>query len=187
MTNDDKRATTIATVAQFTQEFIQSLLWQCGQLSPGADQNEPLRAALVALYRDPDEGLQHTMEGQEWLTMALYGAGLLDEDAGYIREICQGLAEWMFARPGMSYHYEIPAAWAEAPMGVLWWLAILRTEGDELITLTEAAQIAGVTVQAISQRILRGTLRTFTDPFAPERQGRQKVRRSEVAPKAVEQ
>lgn len=181
MTNDDKRATTITTVAQFAQQYIESLLWQSGQMAPGADQNEPLRTALMALHQDPGEGLRHTMEGQEWLTMALYGAGILEEDAGYIREICQGLAEWMFARPGGFYSYDIPARWADTPMGQLWWLAVLRTEGDELITLTQAAEIAGVTVQAISQRIVRGSLRAFTDPFAPERQGRQKVRRSEVA------
>ena len=42
----------------------------------------------------------------------------------------------------------------------------------------------GVSVPAISQRILRGSLRAFTDPFAPERQGRQLVRRSEVTAKA---
>lgn len=185
MTDNDKRATITTTVAQFAQQYIESLLWQSGQIAPGADQNEPLRAALLALHRDPAEGLQHTMEGQEWLTMALYGAGLLDEDAGYMREICQGMAEWMFARPGGFYTYDIPEMWANTPMGALWWLAILRTEGDELITLTEAAQIAGVTVQAISQRIQRGSLRAFTDPFAPERQGRQKVRRSEVAPKGA--
>ena len=183
MTENGKRTAITATVAQFARQYIESLLWQSGQMAPGADMNEPLRGALVALHRDHAEGLRHTMEGQEWLTMALYGAGLLDEDAGYIREICQSLAEWMFARPGGFYSYEIPEMWADTPMGALWWQAILRTEGDELITLTEAAALAGVTVQAISQRVKRGTLKAYTDPFAPERQGRQLVRRSDIAPK----
>ena len=181
MTNEDKAAEVLATVASFTAEYIQSrLLWQCGQMAPGADQNEPLRNALQQLHANPAEGLRYTMEGQEWHSMARYGAGLIDADAWEMREICQGMAEWLFAVPG-SNAYTIPASSYATPMGALWAMALIRTEGDELITIAEAAQLAGVSVQAISQRIERGKLQAFINPFAPERQGRQMVRRRDVA------
>ena len=114
--------------------------------------------------------------------MALYGAGVRDEDAGEMREICQSFAEWLFAIPG-SYQYEIPDGWANTDMGALWWQALLRTQGDDLVTIAQAAEIAGVTVQAMSQRVTRGKIRSFIDPLAGRHQGRRLVRRSDIARK----
>jgi len=61
---------------------------------------------------------------------------------------------------------------------------MIRIQGDELITINDAAKIAGVTVQAMSQRVTRGTLKSFTDPSAnnPQRE-RKLVLRSDVEPK----
>lgn len=53
---------------------------------------------------------------------------------------------------------------------------------DDWITISEAAALAGVTVQAMSQRATAGRIATKTDPDATKRQGRRLVRRSEVAP-----
>ena len=64
-------------------------------------------------------------------------------------------------------------------------MAFTRVQGDELITMAQAAQIAGVTVQAIAGRIDRGALTAYTDPASPgPNQGRRLVRRSDVAPPA---
>lgn len=183
---DDNSTTTQAEietiVRDFTREYIERrLLWQLGQIIPGADMHEQAQAVLQHLYSDPPAAsLRHTMEPQEWRTMAFYGAGLISAEADEINEICQGLAEWLFAVPGGSYSYTIPDDWAEHPMGALWWNAIIRAQGDELITLSGAAEIAGVTVQAISQRIDAGSLRAYTNPAAGKRQGRQLVRRSDI-------
>ena len=89
------------------------------------------------------------------------------------------MAEWFFSLP-TSYRYDTPDWWGDTELGALWWQAVIRIKGDELITISQAAELAGVTVQAISQRIERGKLDAFTDPFAPERQGRRKVRRDDV-------
>ena len=140
---------------------------------PGADAKVGLEPEAFA---DP---LRYMMEPQEWLTMARFGLGLNDEEAGYIYEICQGMAEWVFGIPGW-HTYHIPDAWYEHPMGALWAAAFVRVQGDELITITEAAELAGVSVQAMSQRVKRGTLPSFVDPAAPQRQGRTLVRRSDV-------
>ena len=180
MTNDEKRVRIEKIVVEFTREYMERhLLWQLDQIIPGAGNVQSIRDVLSRLYKDGAEGLQYTMEPQEWLTMALYGASLIDAAAGEMREVCQGMAEWLFAVPGI-YTYEIPDQWAETDMGALWWQALLRTQGDELITIAMAAKIAGRSVQAISSRIDRGTLRGFTDPLAPDRQGKRLVRLSDI-------
>lgn len=181
MTDDKKRAEIERIVREFTTRYVQDkLLWQLGQIVPGADQLPMVRQTLMTLYEGGADALQYTMEPQEWLTMALYGAGVIEADAKEMQEICQGMAEWLFALPNQA-QYDIPRYWAETDMGALWWQAAIRAQGDEMITIAEAAELAGVTVQAISQRISAGKLTGYINPLANERQGRRLVRRSDVA------
>jgi len=178
MSESEKLAAITATVQQFAREYWERLCWQAGQLVPGADSTLGERLPAKA-WKDP---LPYMMEAQEWLVMAKAGAGLLpkSDDLRYeVREICQGLAEWLFAVPG-AYTYQIPDFWAETDMGRLWWAAQIWVEGDELITQAEAAELAGVTVQAISARVSRGTLRSFTDPTEPNPQRQKRVRKSDI-------
>ena len=162
-----------ATVRDFTAAFVESRAWQLGQIVPGLD------AAIVEAA--PLGDLSATMQPRDWLKMALYGAGLVDADPGEMHDVCQSLAEWLFAIPGESA-YAIPAAWADTPMGSMWWAALVRAEGDALVTVAEAAALAGVSIKTLSKRIDRGALRAYVDPSAPQRQGRRLVRRSDVAP-----
>lgn len=175
MNEQEKREYARKTVADFTRHFWHDMAWRAGQVIPGAE--------LPHLpYDSDDELFRCTMEPQEWLTMAEYGLGLRpNEDPAEMYEICQSMAEWMFSIPGMS-RYDIPAIWYDSPMGALWAAAFVQVQGDELITIAEAAKIAGVTMQAISQRIAAGKLRAYIDPSAPNpQQGRRLVCRSEVA------
>lgn len=182
MTNDEKRAEVERIVREFTTQYIErKLLWQLGQIVPGADDVPAVRAALLQLYAAAPDALQYTMEPQEWRTLALYGAGVIDGDPAEMQEIVQSMAEWFFSLPNWN-RYDIPKWWSDTELGALWWQAVIRNQGDELITIAEAADVAGVTVQAISQRIMRGKLDAYTDPLARERQGRQLVRRGDVAP-----
>lgn len=181
MTNEDKRTEISRIVREFTIQYVQDrLLKQLAHIIPGADQQPVVRHVLMTLYESGSDALQYTLEPQQWLTMALYGAGEIDEDSGEIHEICQSMAEWLFALPNHA-RYEIPRQWAETDMGALWWQAIIRAQGDEMITIAQAAELAGVTVQAISQRISAGKLTGYINPLANERQGRRLVRRSDVA------
>jgi|SRR3990167_314649 len=162
------------TVKNFASQFYQDLAWRAGQMIPGMDGKMLLTPEQ---YADP---LKYMMEPQEWLTMAKYAVGLLpDADPGEIYEICQALAEWMFSIPGESA-YEIPAAWYATPVGALWATAFVKVQGDELISIAEAAEMAGVSVQAVSQRIDRGTLKSYVNPLASERQGKRLVKKSDV-------
>ena len=181
MTPEQKEQYAREVVSNFSQALWESRAWQLSQMLPGADINHFLMERGVRVpFRE--EWLERGMEPQEWLLMARAALGLVEptgDNRAYVREIVQSLAEWLFATPG-SYAYEIPSAWYETPMGALWAAALIWTEGDELITLKEAAEIAGVSLPAISTRVSRGTLRAFVNPLAPAHQGRKLVRRSDV-------
>jgi len=174
MTEQDKAAYAAQTVKEFALAFYQERARQLGQMIPGAD------GKIMLTPEQWEDPLRYMMEPQEWLTMARFGLGLsAGDDEAYMYEICQGLAEWMFSMPGW-HTYHIPDMWYETPMGALWATAFVKVQGDELITLAQAAELAGVSVQAISQRVKRGTLTAYVDPAAPQRQGRNLVRRSDV-------
>lgn len=173
MIENEKSDKVIQIVKEFAAAYWDQLRRQVGQFVPGADMNLPIDIWI-------DNVLERTMEPQEWLVMAKYGAGLIEADAAYIYEICQGVAEWLFSVPGSSI-YTIPDSFSDTPFGALWAAAFIRVQGDDLITITEAAELAGVTVQAISARIDRGTLKSYTDPMATNpRSGRRLVKRSDV-------
>lgn len=173
MTKNDKLEKVTQIVKEFSAAYWEQLRRQVGQFVPGADMKLPHDIWI-------DNVLERCMEPQEWLVMAKYGAGLIEADAAYIYEICQGVAEWLFAVPGSS-SYTTPDSFSDTPFGALWSAAFLRVQGDSLVTITEAAELAGVTVQAISARIDRGTLKAYTDPMAPNpRSGRRLVKRSDV-------
>ena len=182
MTNEQKEQYARETVAQFSQALWQSRSWQLSQMLPDADVNSLLMAKERKVpFRE--EWLSMGMEPQEWLTLARAGLGLVEptgDNRAYVREICQGLAEWLFAVPGGYSAYEIPASWYETPMGALWAAALIWVEGDELITIKEAAELAGVRTQTISTRVSRGTLTGYVNPLAPRHQGRRMVRKGDV-------
>jgi len=173
MTENERSDKVTQIVKEFSAAYWEQLRRQVGQFVPGADMKLPYDIWI-------DNVLERTMEPQEWLVMARYGAGLIEADSAYIYEICQGVAEWLFAVPNAST-YTIPDTFSDTPFGALWAAAFVRVQGDNLITITEAAVLAGVTVQAISGRIDRGTLKAYMDPMATNpRNGRRLVKKSDV-------
>lgn len=187
MTDDEKLAYAKRVVSEFSQEFWNDRSRQLGQMLPFSD---PSSLLMDAGRKVPflEQWLEQGMEPQQWLLIARAGLGLIKlpdnrEDAemlrGEVYESCQSLAEWLFGIPGIS-SYHIPAIWAEHPMGQLWHLAIVWVGGDELITIAEAARLAGISTQAVHGRIARGKLSAYIDPNAPAHQGRRLVRRSDI-------
>lgn len=53
-------------------------------------------------------------------------------------------------------------------------------ERDELITLSQAAELTGRTLNSLSQMVIRGALVGYPDPEANNPQHATRVRRSEV-------
>lgn len=184
--NNDREAYARKVVGDFASEFWRDRAWQISQMLPFADMTSLLLQANVRIPHGED-WLMRGMEPQEWLLMARAGLGLVEADndtKGEVYEVCQGLAEWLFHTPGGSGVYTIPDTWADHPLGQLWHLAMIWLAGDELITISEAAKLAGVTTQAIHGRIARGRLHVYIDPNAPAHQGRRLVRRSAVQEEA---
>ena len=174
MTENEKLDKVTQIVKEFAASYWEQLRRQVGQFVPGADMHLPHDIWI-------DNVLERTMEPQEWLVMAKYGAGLIEADSAYIYEICQGVAEWLFAMPNAST-YTIPDSFSDTPFGALWSAAFVRVQGDNLITIAEAAEMMGVSVQAISARIDRGkTLKGYVDPLATNpRSGRRLVKKSDI-------
>ena len=106
------------------------------------------------------------------------------ETADEVYEACQSLAERLFAVPGLGASYTIPEEFWQAPIGQMVALAFIWLEGDELITISEAARLSGKTISTISSRVKRGTLRSYADPSAPNpRRAGRLVRRRDVEAK----
>lgn len=157
-------------IRDFLDNFWQDRCWQIEQTVLG----------VTITPRHPGETLYQSGLAINLRDMARAAVGDMprnDMAISEVRDICQQLAEYLFAAPGTSYTYHIPDEFSETPIGALWWRALLWTEGDELITIAEAARLAGVTEAAIGQS---KRIRKFVDPTAPARQGRRLVRRSEA-------
>lgn len=179
MTENERAEHIRRVVGEFAAKFWHDRAWQLGQMIPNAQ--TALSADWVPVTAD--EWLTAAMEPQEWLTMARAAAGLVpatDDNRAYVREICQSLAEWLFAYPGGGYSYSIPDSWYESEMGSLWATALIWCTGDELVPLAEAARRADIPLTTLASRVDRGSLRAYIDPFAASRQGRRLVRMSDV-------
>jgi hypothetical protein len=164
----DQTARIHQIVADFTAAYLRDILHRLNQITP------------AAWYANSLQNLS-TTPPQPWLDMALYGAGITDAPPAEIRHTCQSLADLLFAIPGHAA-YTIPDAWYATDLGALWAAALIRAEGDDLITIVAAAEIAGVSRQAIAQRIDRGDLRAYINPANPARQGRRLLRRRDITP-----
>lgn len=108
----------------------------------------------------------------------LAASGVLSHNANTVsavRRACQRLTDVLYGI--MPVPYTVPDSFSTTPIGVIWWQALLWCERDELITLSEAASLIGVTVQAISSS---RKLSFFVNPTQKGRAGRRLVRRSEV-------
>lgn len=174
-THEDYEQEVKKIVAQFSMEMIVRMRRNLSNILPAYLDPKPI------LHIDLDNIFENSMQPQEWLEMARFGQFGTNAEPGYIAEICQGLAETLFAVPG-AYSYSIPAEWYETDMGALWAAALLRSHGDELISLTEAAALSEKTIQTISSDIARGRLTPYIDPTAgePGAAGRRRVSKGEV-------
>lgn len=97
----------------------------------------------------------------------------------WIHEGIQGLMETLFSSPVMSLYHIPPAFWA-TPFGGMVGKAFARIRGDDLITISAAAEVLGISISAVSNRIDRGQLQAYYDLEEANPQRRRRVLRSEV-------
>lgn len=119
---------------------------------------------------------------QKWLLLAQAAEGTLERTPGNrtaVRAACASMADVVFSLP--YRRFEDPAVpdrwWENDPIGRLWWLARVWAE-DDLISLQEAAELAGVSLAAVAQR---RDLPFYIDTTAPNpMNSRRRVRRADV-------
>jgi hypothetical protein len=124
--------------------------------------------------------------GQQLDEIARAACGLMTDDEeginrGTVYEGIQDLMEQLFAPPGLGAAYTIPSEFWQTDLGAMVSKAWLWVRQDRLITQSEAAKIAGVSVAAIGMAIRDGRLSSHHDPDVPNpRQGGTKVSEWEV-------
>jgi len=102
-----------------------------------------------------------------------------DLDQGEVYEGIQGLVERLFSVPGES-SYTIPVEFWHSDFGSMVLAAYIWSQGDELITVTQAAEISGRSVASISNMAKRGRLQQYPDMREPNPQKRMRVLKSEI-------
>jgi len=144
---------------------------------------------------DPDAGFQPIPEAtlaksglaKELYFIASAAASDLprDDDEEHEEFILSNVADItarLYYAPGIGNvdDVDVPDVFWEHPLGEMCARALLWALEGELITLQEAARLAEVSVQAISQAVSAGRIAGYVDPDASERQGRTLVKRVDV-------
>jgi hypothetical protein len=115
----------------------------------------------------------------EWLILGDAAALAIpcnEENKRLVRHITASFTELVFSFPGHRAT-EPPDAFHDTPMGRIWNMARCWAE-DDLITLTEAAALASVSVAAISQNKHLSIYRDFAQ--ANRQRGYRLVKRADV-------
>ena len=135
----------------------------------------------------PDETLAKSglSKGLYFIASAAAGDLPRDDDEELEEQILSDVADLvarLYYVPGIGTtdDVDIPDVFWAHPLGEMCARALLWALEGELITLQEAARLAEVSVQAISQAVSAGRIAGYVDPDASERQGRTLVKRVDV-------
>ncbi len=109
--------------------------------------------------------------------IANYAAGG-DEPRDYVLDNIQTICERLFAVSAGVY--EIPAVFWQSPFGWMLLTAQIRAQGDELMTISDAAEATGLDVRRISDMARRGKLTSYRDPSEKNPRRATRLLKSEV-------
>jgi hypothetical protein len=123
-----------------------------------------VRIAAVA------EALEAAEARQEALPLA-------DELAGQMLEDCAAVEAWLNQGP---VSHKTPDAFYTSPVGFMILRAKVWANEDRLITLSDAAQISGMSLSVLSQRMTRGQLPGYRDPKIKNPKHGRRVRLSDL-------
>jgi len=122
--------------------------------------------------------LLRTMLAEKLAIIAAYADGQDTVDRVGAADTIQDVIERLFAIG--SIVYVIPSEFWETEIGWMILTAQLRAQGDDLMTITRAAELAGRSINAISGMVARGTLTSYRDPSENNPQKNRRVLRSEI-------
>ena len=100
-----------------------------------------------------------------------------EELAGQILADCEAVETWL--NQGPVFHKTPDAFWT-SPVGFMILRAKVWAHQDQLITLSAAAEISGMSLSVLSQRITRGQLPGYRDPGIKNPKHGRRVRLSEL-------
>lgn len=159
-------------VLAFLRDYWDSVVWELRN-------HFGVELPLDEMPHDDDDYLS-LMVAESIAEMAAVAAGQTESlDRMEVYEGVQGLVEKLFGIPGQA-SYHIPQEFWESEFGGIVLAAFIWSQGDELITLTQAAEISGKSVSALSQLVDRKKLRAYPDMAEPNPQRRNRLLRSEV-------
>ncbi len=95
--------------------------------------------------------------------------------AAAILRDCDLFEAWLNSTPFMT---KTPEEFWKTPVGYIVLNARLWAENDELISVSQAADISGLSLSTLSQRVSRGTVEGFEDPFEPNPRRSRRIRHS---------
>jgi hypothetical protein len=143
--------------------------------------NQQLAAATgqtVQIGDAPVDVLYHSEVGTRLQRIAAAGEGSVSwskPKAAAIISDCDFFEAWLINTPFMS---KTPEEFWKTPVGYIVLNARLWAENDELISVSQAADISGLSLSTLSQRVSRGTVEGFEDPFEPNPRRSRRIRHS---------
>lgn len=97
--------------------------------------------------------------------------------ASQVLEDCEAVEAWL--NQGPIFHQTPDAFWTR-PVGYMILRARVWANRDQLITLSAAAEISGMSLSVLSQRMTRGQMPGYRDPSIKNPRHARRVRRSDL-------
>ena len=159
------------TIERFLAVYGEWLGYQLQAYNPAHDLAETgIHRQLAFIAQAAAGSLQHYSDDDE---------DLLEEQV--LTDVADLVARLYYV-PGIGTtdDVDVPAVFWEHPLGEMCARALLWALEGELITLQEAADLVGVTPQAVRGAIAAGRIAGYVDPDAPKRQKHTLVKRADV-------
>lgn len=145
--------------------------------------NEQLAAvtgASVQIGEAPVDMLLTSEIGQRLVQIAKASEGMLEwtpETATGVAADCQAFQAWLNQTP---ITHRTPDEFWTTPVGYMVLRALVWAEQDQLISLSDAADISGMSLSVLSQRISRGQIQGYRDPKEKNPQRARRIRLSDL-------
>ncbi len=145
--------------------------------------NEQLAAvtgASVQIGEAPVEMLLTSEIGLRMVQIAKASEGLLEwtpEIAAGVTADCHAFQTWLNQTP---ITHRTPDEFWTTPVGYMVLRAMVWAEQDQLISLSDAADISGMSLSVLSQRISRGQIQGYRDPKEKNPQRARRIRLSDL-------
>lgn len=128
-----------------------------------------------------DDDFLRLMVAEGISQMALVAAGDARHlDRTVVYKHVQDLLEHLFSITAGDAPYIIPAEFWLSDFGAIVMAALVWSQSDRLITISDAAEISGKSIKSISQFVARGKLRSYPDTSEPNPRKRTRVLRSDI-------